>query len=59
MYVKPSARHQLAAAALPRAKLDEFRSFIGEMKHADFSIPEGMSEVRLSLLFPLARLRWC
>ncbi|GAA5835425.1 hypothetical protein JCM9279_004537 [Rhodotorula babjevae] len=45
VYVKPAVGHQHAAAALSSAKLDQFRSFIGEMKHAEFNIPEGMSEV--------------
>ena len=48
VYVKPAADHERASPAPPKAKLDEFRSFIAEMKHAEFSIPEGMSEVRLS-----------
>ncbi|GAA5929302.1 hypothetical protein JCM3775_002304 [Rhodotorula graminis] len=45
VYVKPSANFQRASSAPPQAKLDQFRSFIDEMKHAEFSIPEGMGEV--------------
>ncbi|GAA5901458.1 hypothetical protein JCM8208_001808 [Rhodotorula glutinis] len=45
VYVKPTVDHQHASSAPSAAKLDRFRSFIGEMKHAEFRIPEGMSEV--------------
>ncbi|GAA5996352.1 uncharacterized protein JCM10292_007553 [Rhodotorula paludigena] len=45
VYVKPDAAHKPSGVALDKAKLDAFRAFIAEMKNADFSIPEGMSEV--------------
>ncbi|GAA6056399.1 hypothetical protein JCM3770_000683 [Rhodotorula araucariae] len=45
VYVKPVANPAPASTQPDKAKLDQFRAFIAEMKQADFTIPEGMSEV--------------
>ncbi|BGP38039.1 hypothetical protein JCM10450v2_001972 [Rhodotorula kratochvilovae] len=45
VYVKPAAEHKPASTQTEKAKLDQFRAFIAQAKQAEFSIPEGMSEV--------------
>lgn len=47
MYVRTAAHGASEEAKQPdESKLDEFRGYISAMKHASFSIPTEMSDVR-------------